>query len=46
MTPEDTHRILEPIYEHALQIKEEEPEKAERIVQICLELNIAINLLK
>lgn len=46
MIPENMHQILEPVYEYIRQIKEKEPERAKRIAQICLELNIAIKRLE
>ena len=45
MILKDIHKILEPIYEYIRTIKGKEPERAKRIAQICLELNIAIKKL-
>ena len=45
MIPKDTHKVLEPIYAYIRTIKEQEPERAKKIAQICLKLNIAIKKL-
>jgi len=39
------HEVLEPIYKYVREIRKEEPERAKRIAQICLELVIAIKKL-